>query len=154
MFNTVISETFIMTPMRLYEQNWLPEIYNYFFANDWMTRTNATAPAINVIEDEKDYKVEVAAPGMNKEDFKINVTDDNYLVLTMEKKNESKDEDKKRKYLRREFSYHKFEQSLALPEDVNKDEIKASVNDGILTIDIPKVKATEKQPAVKQIEIQ
>ena len=143
-----------MTPMRRYEQNWLPEIFNDFFANDWMTRTNTTAPAINVSEDDKDYKVEVAAPGMNKEDFKVNVTDDNYLVLTMEKKNESKDEDKKRKYLRREFSYHKFEQSLALPEDVNKDEIKAAVNDGILTIDIPKMKVAEKQPAVKQIEIQ
>ena len=143
-----------MTPMRRYEQNWLPEIFNDFFANDWMTRTNATAPAINVIEDDKDYKVEVAAPGMNKEDFKVNVTDDNYLVLTMEKKNESKDEDKKRKYLRREFSYHKFEQSLALPEDANKDEIKAAVNDGILTIEIPKMKVAEKQPAVKQIEIQ
>ena len=143
-----------MTPMRRYEQNWLPEIFNDFFANDWMTRTNATAPAINVIEDDKDYKVEVAAPGMNKEDFKVNVTDDNYLVLTMEKKNESKDEDKKKKYLRREFSYHKFEQSLALPEEVNKDEIKAAVNDAILTIEIPKMKVAEKQPAVKQIEIQ
>ena len=143
-----------MTPMRRYEQNWLPEIFNDFFANDWMTRTNATAPAINVIEDDKDYKVEVAAPGMTREDFKLSVTDDNCLVLTMEKKNESKDEDKKRKYLRREFSYHKFEQSLALPEDVNKDEIKAAVNDGILTIDIPKMKVAEKQPAVKQIEIQ
>ena len=142
-----------MTPMRRYEQSWLPEIFNDFFANDWMTRTNATAPAINVIEDEKNYKVEVAAPGMNKEDFKINVTDDNYLVLTMEKKNESKDEDKKRKYLRREFSYHKFEQSLALPEDVNKDDINATVHDGILTIEIPKVQITEKRPAVKQIEI-
>lgn len=72
----------------------------------------------------------------------------------MEKKNETKDEDKKRKYLRREFSYHKFEQSLALPEDVNKDEIKASVTDGILTIEIPKVKACEKKPTVKQIAIQ
>ena len=143
-----------MTPMRHYEQNWLPEIFNDFFANDWMHRTSATAPAINVIEDEKDYKVEVAAPGMKKEDFNVNVTDDNYLVLTMEKKNESKDEDKKRKYLRREFSYHKFEQSFALPEDVNKDEIKATANNGILTIDIPKVKVVEKQPAVKQIEIQ
>ena len=143
-----------MKPMRRYEQNWLPEIFNDFFANDWMTRTNATAPAINVIEDDKDYKVEVAAPGMKKEDFNVNVTDDNYLVLTMEKKNETKDEDKKRKYLRREFSYHKFEQSLALPEDVNKDEIKASVNDGILTIEIPKVKACEKKPTVKQIAIQ
>ena len=143
-----------MTPMRRYEQDWLPEIFNDFFANDWMNRTSATAPAINVIEDDKDYKVEVAAPGMKKEDFNVNVTDDNYLVLTMEKKNETKDEDKKRKYLRREFSYHKFEQSLALPEDVNKDEIKASVNDGILTIEIPKVKACEKKPTVKQIAIQ
>ncbi len=59
-----------MTPMRHYEQNWLPEIFNDFFANDWMNRTSATAPAINVIEDEKDYKVEVAAPGMKKEDFR------------------------------------------------------------------------------------
>ena len=143
-----------MTPMRRYEHNWLPEIFNDFFANDWMTRTNATAPATHVIEDDKEYKVEVAAPGMNKEDFKVNVTDDNYRVLTIEKKNECKDEDKKRKYLRSEFSYRKFEQSLALPEDVNKDEIKATVNDSILTIDIPKVKVTEKQPAVKQIEIQ
>ena len=90
-----------MTPMRRYEQNWLPEIFNDFFANDWMNRTNATAPAINVIENENDYNVEVAAPGMTREDFKVNVTDDNYLVLTMEKKNECKDEDKKRKYLRR-----------------------------------------------------
>ena len=143
-----------MTPMRRYEQNWLPEIFNDFFANDWMNRTSTTAPAINVIEDETDCKVEVAAPGMTKEDFKVNVTDDNYLVLTLEKKNESKDEDKKRKYLRREFSYRKFEQSLALPEDVNRDEIKATVNNGILTIEIPKVKVTERQPAVKQIEIQ
>ena len=119
-----------------------------------MNRTNATAPAINVIENEDDYKVEVAAPGMTKEDFKVNITDDNYLVLTVEKKNECKDEDKKKKYLRREFSYHKFEQSFALPEDVNKDEIKATANNGILTIDIPKVKVVEKQPAVKQIEIQ
>ena len=143
-----------MTPMRRYEQNWLPEIFNDFFANDWMTRTSATAPAINVIENDKDYKVEVAAPGMTKEDFKLTVTDDNCLVLTMEKKNETKDEDKKRKYLRREFSYRKFEQALTLPEDVNKDEIKASVNDGVLTIDIPKIKVCEKQPSVKQIEIQ
>ena len=117
-------------------------------------RTSATAPAINVIENDNEYKVEVAAPGMTKEDFKLTVTDDNCLVLTMEKKNESKDEDKKRKYLRREFSYRKFEQSLALPDDVDKDEIKASVNDGVLTIDIPRIKVCEKQPAVKQIEIQ
>ena len=143
-----------MSQIRRYEQNWLPEIFNDFFANDWMTRTNSTAPAINVIESENDYKVEVAAPGMTKEDFRLTVTDDNCLVLTMEKKNESKEDDKKKRYLRREFSYRKFEQSLALPDDVNKDAIKAAVNDGVLTIDSPKLKACEKQNAVKQIEIQ
>ena len=143
-----------MSQIRRYEQNWLPEIFNDFFANDWMTRTNSTAPAINVIERENDYTVEVAAPGMTKEDFRLTVTDDNCLVRTMEKKNESKEDDKKKRYLRREFSYRKFEQSLALPDDVNKDAIKAAVNDGVLTIDIPKLKACEKQNAVKQIEIQ
>lgn len=140
-----------MTPIRRYEQNWLPEIFNDFFTNDWMTRTNATAPAINVIENENDYKIEVAAPGMTKEDFRITITDDNSLVVSMEKKNENKEEQKK--YLRREFSYSKFEQSLILPDDVKREEITASVNDGVLTIDLPRLKAEEKVPAIKQIEI-
>ena len=57
-------------PTRKYNnQNWLPSIFNDFFDNEWLTRANATAPAINVIESDKDYKVEVAAPGMTKEDF-------------------------------------------------------------------------------------
>ena len=140
-----------MTPIKRYEQNWLPEIFNDFFANDWMTRTNATAPAINVIENENDYKVEIAAPGMTKDDFKITITNDNVLVVSMEKKNESNEE--KKKYLRREFSYSKFEQSLVLPDDVKREEISAGVNDGVLSIDLPRVKASEMQPEVRQIEI-
>ena len=76
-----------MTPSRRnYNQNWLPSIFNDFFDNDWMIRTNATAPAINVTESDKDYKVEVAAPGMTKEDFNIQLGDDNELIITMEKK--------------------------------------------------------------------
>ena len=140
-----------MTPIKRYEQNWLPEIFNDFFANDWMTRTNATAPAINVIENENDYKVEIAAPGMTKDDFKITITNDNVLVVSMEKKNESNEE--KKKYLRREFSYSKFEQSLVLPDDVKREEISAGVNDGVLSIDLPRIKASEMQPEVRQIEI-
>ena len=86
-----------MTPMRKYNnQNWLPSIFNDFFDNDWMVRTNATAPAINVIENENDYKVEVAAPGMTKEDFNVHLGEDNELVITMEKKNETKDEGNKK----------------------------------------------------------
>lgn len=144
-----------MTPIRKYNsQNWLPSIFNDFFDTDWMGRTNATAPAINVIETDKDYKVEVAAPGMTKDDFNIQLTENNELVITMEKKNESKENEKdNKKYLRREFSYTKFEQALVLPEDVEKDKIEAHVNDGVLTIDLPKRTPEEKAKVNKMIEI-
>ena len=126
-----------MTPIRKYNnQNWIPSIFNDFFDNDWMVKANATAPAINVIESDKDYKVEVAAPGMTKEDFNIHLSEDNELVISMEKKNETKEEDKgNKKYLRREFSYSKFQQALILPDDVEKDKINANVTDGVLTIE-------------------
>ena len=117
---------------KYYNQNWLPSIFNDFFDNDWMEKTNATAPAINVIESEKNYKVEVAAPGMTKDDFNIHLGDDNELVISMEKKVENEDKDKEnKKYLRREFSYTKFQQSLYLPDNVDKEKIteeKAKVN--------------------------
>ena len=94
-----------MMPVRRSNQTWLPSIFNDFFDNDWMVKANATAPAINVIESDKDYKVEVAAPGMTKEDFKIHINEDNDLVISMEKKTEStegeKEGKKERRYLRR-----------------------------------------------------
>ena len=119
-----------------------------------MVKTNATAPAINVIENEKDYKVEVAAPGMTKEDFNIHLGEDNELVITMEKKNETKEEDKEnKKYLRREFSYSKFQQAFVLPDDVEKDKISANVTDGVLTIELPKRAPEEKAKINRVIEI-
>ena len=144
-----------MIPVRKYNnQNWLPSIFNDFFDNNWMVKTNATAPAINVIESEKDYKVEVAAPGMTKDDFNIHLSEDNELVITMEKKNENQEEDKEnKKYLRREFSYTKFQQALILPEDVEKDNISASVSEGVLTIDLPKRQPEGKAKVSRQIEI-
>lgn len=144
-----------MMPIRKYNnQNWLPSIFNDFFDNDWMVKANATAPAINVIENEKDYKVEVAAPGMTKDDFNIHLGDDNELVITMEKKNESKEEDKEnKKYLRREFSYTKFQQAFVLPDDVEKDKISANVTDGVLTIELPKSTPEEKAKVNRVIEI-
>jgi HSP20 family protein len=144
-----------MMPIRKYNnQNWLPSIFNDFFDNDWMVKANATAPAINVIESNTDYKVEVAAPGMTKEDFNIHLTDNNELVISMEKKNETKEEDKEnKKYLRREFSYSKFEQALVLPDDVEKEKITANVNDGVLSIVLPKQTAEEKAKVNRVIEI-
>ena len=143
-----------MPTKRNYNQEWLPSIFNDFFDNDWMAKANATAPAINVIESNKDYKVEVAAPGMTKDDFNIHLSEDNELVITMEKKNETKAEDKEnKKYLRREFSYSKFQQSLVLPDDVEKDKIGAAVNNGVLTIDLPKRQPEEKAKVNRSIEI-
>lgn len=144
-----------MIPVRkTYHQNWLPDLFNDFFDNDWMLKNNATAPAINVSEDDQTYKVEVAAPGMTKDDFKIYLSDEDHLVVSIEKKesNEEKSEDKK-KYLRREFSYSKFEQTLTLPENVDREQISASVNDGILTIDLHKKAEEAKTDQPRMIEI-
>ncbi len=146
-------------------QTWIPSIFNDFFNNDILVRNSSTVPAINVIEREKEYKVEVAAAGMRKEDFKIHIDSDNDLTITMEKncncetkngkeccceddkKNmeECKDgkcdtdkcEDKGR-YLRREFSYTRFQQTLILPDDADTEKIEAKVKHGVLKIHIPK----------------
>ena len=142
-----------MTPVRR-NQNWVPSIFNDFFDNDWMIKANATAPAINVIENEKDYRIELAAPGMSKEDFNIKLDEENNLVISMEKKNENKEEDKKNGgYLRREFSYSKFQQTMILPDDVDKDAISASVEHGVLTVDLPKQTPEAVQKTEKHIEI-
>ena len=144
----------MMPTRKYYNQNWLPSIFNDFFDNNWMEKANATAPAINVVESDKDYKVEVAVPGMTKEDFNIHLSDDNELVISMEKKSESNEEDKtNKKYLRREFSYTKFQQALVLPDDVEKERISANVADGVLTIDLPKRTPEEKAKVNRVIEI-
>lgn len=143
-----------MMPIRRnYNQNWLPSIFNDFFDNDWMEKANATAPAINVVENDNSYKIEVAAPGMTKEDFNVRIDEDNNLVISMEKKSESKEEQKEHRYLRREFSYSKFQQTMILPDDVDKEKIAAGVEHGVLTIDLPKLSQEEIKKAERTIEI-
>ncbi|WP_337940527.1 Hsp20/alpha crystallin family protein [Parabacteroides sp.] len=134
-------------------QNWLPSIFNDFFDTGWMERANATAPAINVVENEKDYHVELAAPGMTKDDFKVNLDEDNNLVISMEKKDKKKEEKKEKHYLRREFSYSKFQQTILLPDNVEKDKISAKVEHGVLSISIPKVQNEENEKESKSIEV-
>ena len=141
-----------MMPVRR-TQNWLPSIFNDFFDNDWMVKANATAPAINVFETEKEYKVELAAPGMTKEDFNVRIDEENNLVITMEKKTENKEEKKEGRYLRREFSYSKFQQTILLPENVEKDKISAKVEHGVLNVQLPKISEEEVKKAEKQIEV-
>ena len=147
-----------MTPVRRYNQSWLPSIFDDFFDTNWMNKTNATAPAINVIENDAEYLVEVAAPGMTKADFDVYIDEDGNLVISMEKKSERKEGDEAARrtncrYLRREFAYSKFQQTLILPDDVEKEHISAGVADGVLTITLPKQTAEDKAKATRQIEI-
>ena len=129
----------IMMPVRR-TQNWLPSIFNDFFDNDWMVKANATAPAINVFETEKEY-------------FNVHIDEENNLVISMEKKTENKEEKKEGRYLRREFSYSKFQQTMILPDDVDKEKISAQVENGVLNIDLPKFSEQEKEKAKRFIDV-
>ena len=142
-----------MLPARR-NQYWLPSIFNDIFDDDFMGYTPAkqfASPAVNIIENEKDYQIEVAAPGMSKEDFKVRLENDNELVISLEKKNEDKHE--KKNYLRREFSYAAFKQAFIIPDEVEAEGINAAMVDGVLKITLPKKEATVKTPASRQIEI-
>ncbi len=144
-----------IVPKPYHTQNWLPNAFSDFFDIDHFFRGGVTAPAINVVETDTDYKVEVAAPGMNKDDFKICLDENGDLAISMEKQAKSQSDDEKtHRYLRREFTYTKFKQTLSLPDNVEKDRIAASVVDGILTITLPKMTEEEKQKASRFIEVQ
>mgnify|MGYP000861921082 FL=1 len=134
-------------------QNWLPSIFSDMFDNDFMARANATAPAINVKESPDNYLVEVAAPGMTKKGFCVRIDEENNLVISLEKQEEKKDENKEARYLRREFAYSKFEQTIILPDDVDKEKIAASMDNGVLNIHLPKLSKTEIKKAQRMIDI-
>jgi HSP20 family protein len=89
---------------------------------------------------------------MKKDDFNVHINDEGNLIIKMEKKQEQKEEDKSSRYLRREFSYTKFEQTLILPDDVKKEDIAARVENGVLTVELPKI-VEEKAKVSRQIEI-
>ncbi len=134
--------------------DWLSNIFDdAFFDTDVMPRMNATAPATNVKESEKDYTMEVAAPGLKKEWVRVNIDNDGNLNIAIENKMEHKDEDKHEHYLRREFSYSNYQQSYTLPEDADREKISAKVADGVLEVEIPKLTPKEEAKATKNIEV-
>ena len=134
----------------MYRNSWIPEVFNGLFNEGNMQKANTTAPAINVKESLTKYTVELAAPGMRKDDFEVNLNENGDLHIKMETKHQPEQEE--HVYLRREFSYAKFEQTLILPDDVNKEKISASVADGVLTIQLPKMQQ-EEQKIARQILI-
>ena len=130
--------------------NWFDD---NFFNAPVMAQTTTTAPAVNVKEDNKQYVMEVAVPGLKKEQVNMSIDKDGYLTLSIENKNEQKDENKKEHYLRREFSYTSYRQSYALPDNVDADKIEANVADGVLKVVLPKVEKKEEKEDVKHIEV-
>ncbi|MBE6233892.1 MAG: Hsp20/alpha crystallin family protein [Bacteroidales bacterium] len=143
-----------MLPARKFNgQRWLPDLFSDFFETNALDRISATIPAINVVEDEKQYRLELAAPGTTKDDFNVHVNKDGNLVVEMEKKKEEKDEKKEGKYLRREFSYSRFHQTLILPENADKENIEACVENGVLYVTVPKAAKAKPEEEKRVIEV-
>ena len=116
---------------------WFPDFFNDLFdAALAPAMAKTAAPAINVSENDKEYKVEVAAPGMGKDDFDIELNEENNY-----------------RYLRREFSYEKYQQTLILPDDVDKENINAVVEHGVLTICLPKEQPKVEPKISRKIDI-
>ena len=149
-----------MLPSRRFNSQFgLTDFFNDFFENKALEKVTGTAPAMNVMENEKEYKLEVAAPGMCKDDFKVHLNKDGNLVIEMEKKDccckgKEKDEEKKDcRFLRKEFSYSKFSQTLLLPDNADKEGIEAQVNNGVLKVVIPKLEKTKIEDTRREIEV-
>ena len=145
-----------MLPVML-RNSWFPTVFDDFFDNAFPTHTTSTctAPAVNVREDATAYTMEVAVPGIKKEFCRVNLDENGNLRVAIENKLEHKEADKEQPrhhYLRREFSYSNYQQSYTLPEDVEKEKISAKVEDGVLTIVLPK-KTKEEVKLSRQIEV-
>ena len=121
------------------QNNWLDNAFDDFFDTRALSRMNATAPAVNVKESDKVYTMEVAVPGIKKEFCRVTINNDGDLELAIENKFEHKEENKNEHFLRREFSYGNYQQTYTLPENVDKDSISAKVENGVLTITMPKL---------------
>ena len=136
----------------MFKESWFPTVFEDFLNTDFMPRANTTAPAVNVKEDEKAYTMELATPGIKKEYCRVGINEDGNLTIAIENKMEHKEENKKHHYLRREFSYSNYQQNYTLPDDVERDKISAKVENGILTVTLPKIVKEEKKFA-KAIEV-
>lgn len=131
----------------------IPSLIDNFFGRDMEEllgfghgHTKNTMPAVNIRETNDHFNIEVAAPGMKKEDFMIEVENDS-LTISSEVENNHEENDKEGRYTRKEFSYSAFKRSFTLPQTVDSEKINASYTDGMLTISIPKKEEAKEKPA-------
>ncbi|GAB4252655.1 MAG: Hsp20/alpha crystallin family protein [Vicingaceae bacterium] len=122
-----------------------------FFDDDWLSKNEFFKdwkPAVNVEETDKNFEIEMVAPGFDKDDFNVSVENG---VLTIQAKSQKEEEHKKKKFTRKEFSYKSFEKSFTLPENVNADDIDATYKRGLLKLVIPKIE--QKTSDKKQVKV-
>ena len=130
--------------------NRLPRFFDDFFTKDldrFYDGTDTNVPAVNVKEDENEFRVEVAVPGFKKEDFKVEL-DKDVLTIATEQEENHEEEDEQGRYVKREFRYHAFRRSFRLPENVvDGDKINARYEAGILHLALPKREEVKPKPA-------
>lgn len=123
--------------------------WNEWFNNGGSLERTFNVPAVNITENKDEFLVSLAAPGLTKDDFRIDV-DGNMLTISSEK--EETKEDKDKKYTRKEYNYSSFSRSFSLPEEVVKEKIDARYDNGVLKISLPR-KEEAKKPTAKQIAV-
>jgi HSP20 family protein len=145
-------------PTRTLAKSFLtPSLYDNFF-KPWNELMNTgglmdkvmSVPAVNVTENKDQYNVSLAAPGLKKEDFRIDI-EGNMLNISSEK--EEKTEEKEEKFTRKEYSYSSFSRSFTIPEDVKMEAIEANYTDGLLNIRLPRKEDTSKMNTSKKIDV-
>lgn len=153
--NLTIGEQDMLPARKFNGLSSLPDFFSDFFDNGVIDRVSAKAPAINVIEDDTGYRLELAAPGLTRDDFKVHINKDGNLVIETEKKKEEEEKEDKKdgRYIRREFAYTKFHQTLILPDNAEKDKIEACVENGVLLISIPKLQVEKVENGKRVIEV-
>ena len=155
----------IMMPVK--KLNRLPGLFGDIFYEQWpeLYAKRSTTPQINVIETDKKFKIEIAAPGMTKDDLKVELNNENQLIVCLEKEMEKREDGEpccgeecspheKHHYLRREFYVTSFRQIFNLPESVDRDKIVAKMKHGVLCIKLPKREGMEQLPEMRQIAIE
>lgn len=127
-----------------------PTFFDDFFGRDWFVNNDlaerATMPSVNIKENEDGYEVEMAAPGMNKKDFKVELDNDT-LMISYEKEERKEDKNDEGKYTKREFNYQSFRRSFTLPNTVEADKIEATYKEGLLKLSIPKKEEAKQKPS-------
>lgn len=145
-----------MTIIRFQNRPFVPNMFNRFFENEFPTRFERNcecSPAVNILEKEDQFEIQMAAPGLRKEDFKIEL-EKNLLTISFERKEEGPEQENQREenWLRREFEMDNFTRSFTIPEQTDTEKITAKYEHGILYVGVPR-ENPEKARLSKRIEI-